>query len=938
GGGAWVVSAVLVLRGVSAFGLVAGRLVPAGSAVVARWPPAGLAVGFLAVTPPRLRPAFLVGLVLAASVAGAAGGRDPLLLVALSLANAVEAGLVIALLTRAGTTGVRLRSLEDLWRFLAATVVGVVVVGVLAGFAVVLMADQGDFGETFRAVAAAHAASILLIAPLGMDVGAPGVRRSRPEIAAHVLVVVSGVALTFAPAQALPLVFLPVPLLVWSAMRMPLRVVSVELALAGGIASLLTSVGAGPIAEDQIRDQLGTATTTAVLQAYLVVLALVALPLTLANQQRREALAMARAGESLFRRSFSDSLIGMVLLRDSPAGLLVEEVNRRGAQLLGSTEHALLGRPWQQALPASERDRFETAAGRVLAGEEPGWLEGVSLRGGDTWARVAVSPLARPGEERMLTLQLVDLTGERQAQRSLVAERDFTAAVLDSTAMLVVVVDRDGRVARYNAGAERLSGLLADEVRGRPVEVVLGTALAGRVRRALSGHARRPEEAAEAFEEDWPTRHGDRHTVAWSCAFLDHADRESPLVMTGVDVTEQRAAQSLFRDVVGATTGTSIIGTDKHGTVTFFNPGAENLLGWTAEEVVGKATPELFHDPSEMAARAAAHPDGTTFGLLVEGVSPGTAGPKRDWRYVRKDGTPIVMSLTVSAITDGSGRVVGYLGVAEDVTERARAEAVLRDALAREREAVERLNEVDRSKTDFVSSVSHELRTPITSVLGYTQLLQRGSGGPLSDRQADLLRRVESNGLRLQALIEDLLTLSRIEAGTFEMSTARVGLGRVLRRAAEAADGLRHDRDLRWRLDEGPEPLTVEGDEDQLDRAVLNLLSNAIKFTPDGGAVAVSMRPDHDTGEAVVEVCDTGIGIRREEQHQLFTRFFRSSSAQQRAIPGTGLGLSIVRSIVEGHQGTVRVTSDADEGTTVEVRLPLVPASPSAPPGRGPGG
>ena len=313
------------------------------------------------------------------------------------------------------------------------------------------------------------------------------------------------------------------------------------------------------------------------------------------------------------------------------------------------------------------------------------------------------------------------------------------------------------------------------------------------------------------------------------------------------------------------------------------------------------------------------------FDAMVAGVEPGGRPERGDWNYVRKDGGKITVSLTVSPMTSPSGQVVGYLGVAEDVTERRRVEDLLRVALAKERDSVERLNEVDRAKTDFVSTVSHELRTPITSVLGYTQMLQRGSGGALSERQARLLARVESNGLRLQALIEDLLTLSRIEGGTFRLLDAPVDLRQVVLRSSEATEAQRHDRHLDWVLEPGEAPVVVSGDEDQLDRAVINLLTNAVKFTPDGGRVRVSLTTEGD--RALVRVDDTGIGISEQEQSRLWDRFFRSTDAQRRAIPGTGLGLTIVRTIVHGHGGTIAVDSRAGSGSTFSLRLPLTAAS-----------
>ena len=161
--------------------------------------------------------------------------------------------------------------------------------------------------------------------------------------------------------------------------------------------------------------------------------------------------------------------------------------------------------------------------------------------------------------------------------------------MLDSANTLIIVIDHEARIVRFNPAAEKLSGYTADEVRGRPVSEVVGPALGRRLREHLS--APHSHADPDQVEEDLTTRSDERRTVVWACAFLDPGRADSHLVMTGIDVTEERLAQGLVEQVLAATTGTSIIGTDLQGTITFFNPGAERLLGYTADELVGRADP-----------------------------------------------------------------------------------------------------------------------------------------------------------------------------------------------------------------------------------------------------------------------------------------------------------------------------------------------------------
>jgi signal transduction histidine kinase/CHASE3 domain sensor protein len=237
----------------------------------------------------------------------------------------------------------------------------------------------------------------------------------------------------------------------------------------------------------------------------------------------------------------------------------------------------------------------------------------------------------------------------------------------------------------------------------------------------------------------------------------------------------------------------------------------------------------------------------------------------------------------------------------------------------REQEMVERLRGLDQAKTDFVSSVSHELRTPLTSIRGFVEMLRDGEGGELQAEQDHMLAIVERNSDRLLALIEDLLTLSRVESGTFRTTMTSLDLCDLARSALEGLEPQASARSIRLTLDAVDTVPAVRGDATQLERVLLNLLTNAIKFSDDGAQVTVRIRVDDGV---VIEVADEGMGIPEAEQAELFTRFFRSSTAQDRAIPGTGLGLVIVQSIVEHHGGTVSVTSAPGIGTTVRIHLP----------------
>jgi signal transduction histidine kinase len=239
-----------------------------------------------------------------------------------------------------------------------------------------------------------------------------------------------------------------------------------------------------------------------------------------------------------------------------------------------------------------------------------------------------------------------------------------------------------------------------------------------------------------------------------------------------------------------------------------------------------------------------------------------------------------------------------------------------------------RLLELDGLRDSFVSVVSHELRTPLTSVCGYLELLQQGEGGPVTEEQQRLLAVIDRNTGRLLRLVEDLLFVGQVDAGTLPLELGPVDLGDVAAQSAETARTHAADSGIELVLSPGPLPVLV-GDGGRLGQLLDNLISNALKFTPRGGRVTV--RTGRNRELAFAEVEDTGMGISAADQERLFERFFRTTSATEQAIPGIGLGLSISQAIAEAHGGKIIVSSLLGVGTTFRFEAPLPRANTELP-------
>lgn len=239
-----------------------------------------------------------------------------------------------------------------------------------------------------------------------------------------------------------------------------------------------------------------------------------------------------------------------------------------------------------------------------------------------------------------------------------------------------------------------------------------------------------------------------------------------------------------------------------------------------------------------------------------------------------------------------------------------------------EERRVAELQSLDRAKTGFLASSSHDLRTPLTSIIGNIEIIQDEEAGPLTAQQTAMLDAVSRNGRRLLNLIEDMLTISKIELGVFTSDLRPVDLGRLIPEPVDMIMPSMRNAGITFDVSPPYEGLMVNGDAGQLGRVLMNLLTNAVKYTPRGGRVTCTAAAEEDN--AVLMVQDTGMGIPEDEQESLGTPFFRASNAVRREIQGSGLGLSIVRTVVGHHNGKMEVESVEGAGTKVTVRIPLL--------------
>lgn len=346
----------------------------------------------------------------------------------------------------------------------------------------------------------------------------------------------------------------------------------------------------------------------------------------------------------------------------------------------------------------------------------------------------------------------------------------------------------------------------------------------------------------------------------------------------------------------------SIIATDEKGIIQLFNVGAERMLGFTAAEVVDKASPSDMHDPREVAAHARAlsqelsTPIAAGFEAMSFKASRGVEDI-HELTYVRKDGSRFPAIVSITALRDEDRNVIGYLLIGGDNSARKQDELELSKAMA----AAENAN---LAKSDFLSSMSHELRTPLSAILGFAQLMESGSPPP-TDSQQRSIEQILKAGWHLLELINEILDLAQIEAGKMRLSLEPISLNEILSECRSMIETQARTRDICVTFTHDETPVFVTGDRTRLKQVLINLLSNAVKYNKVGGSVTV----DYDLTKSRwvrIRVADTGEGLGPDKLAQLFQPFNRLGK-ETGIDEGTGIGLMVSKRLIELMEGVIGV-------------------------------
>jgi PAS domain S-box-containing protein len=549
------------------------------------------------------------------------------------------------------------------------------------------------------------------------------------------------------------------------------------------------------------------------------------------------------------------------------------------------------------------------------------------INGDERWQLSALADQAAIAlrNARLYEMELAEAV--RVRDMSLSAQR-FLAAIIESSEDAIVSKNLNGIITSWNKGAERLFGYEEAEVIGKPINILIPperqdeeSLILGRVR---SG------DRIDHFET--VRIHKDGHFIDISLVVSPIKDEAGKVIGASKiarDITERRKSEEHLRralefdETVMLSMGEGLYTVDSEGRLTFMNPAAQRILGWTMDEMLGRRMHDVTHHTR---ADGSPFPEDECPGLAV--LKHGKMLSEFEDVFIRKDGTFFDVVYSSSPLR-GDGKITGLVVVFRDISDRKQAEEERARLLQAETEARAEAEKANRLKDEFLATLSHELRNPLNVVIGYAEILRRSEQSqqnPFVLKAAETIRR---NALAQAQLVSDLLDLSRLQMGKLSLNQQPVSFSTVI---SDAIDTVRTEAaakriSLDVRLDR--EVLVVEGDPIRLGQIAWNLLNNAIKFTPAEGKVLINLRQEDEY--CVLAVEDSGQGIAPEFLPHVFEIFRQADASIARKQGGMGIGLALVKQLAELHGGEVKAESDGlGKGARITVKIPLYTPGASA--------
>lgn len=554
------------------------------------------------------------------------------------------------------------------------------------------------------------------------------------------------------------------------------------------------------------------------------------------------------------------------------------------SEVIGKNVKMLMPEPYQSAHDSYIHNYLNTGEEKVIGiGRE---VVGKRKNGSSFDMELAVSEMNINGE-KMFTGIVRDISDRKAATEELYRFKH----TLDNTLDMIFMFDEESLIFNYmNAGAVESMGYTQAELLNlHPYDIkpdfseaqfrqYIGPLLDG-TKQVLHFESKHRKKSGEDFPVEIYLQ-------------LVRSERDSGQFVAIVrDITERNRITEILKryEAIIQSSDDAVISKTLNGIITSWNPGAEKMFGYSAKEMIGQPMTKIFpqdhlHEEQQ----------------ILQHIRQGKKVDHFESIRLRKDGTPIDVSVNISPIIDERGKIIGASKIARDITER---------------------KKVEQMKSEFISTVSHELRTPLTSIRGALGLVLGKAADRLSEKPKHMLEMAQRNCERLTLLINDILDLEKIESGNLEFDFQQINLITLSQRALDDNEGYARNAQVRLTLNTDIDKAIVRADSHRLLQVFANLLSNAVKYSPHNGEVQVSVIQHKDNYRVLVR--DFGEGIPEEFRSRMFQRFSQADSSSTREKGGTGLGLSISKAIIEHHGGRLAYTSEIGEGTEFYFDLPV---------------
>ena len=630
------------------------------------------------------------------------------------------------------------------------------------------------------------------------------------------------------------------------------------------------------------------------------------------------------------------------IIAAAPVGVLVfgldhriRKINGVGERLFGYAPSDILGQRIETLVPGvgSSSSRGPALPARFTRQE----MLGRRRDGSEIAIEVELNTTLINGEKQFL-MAVTDVSERKLAQQQLEAQsqdllrsnaelrqvQQQLQTTIDHMPSLVGSWDIELRNRFGNRAYQEWFSITPEQLRGKPIWEVIGDDGYSEIKPFLESvlHGN-----VEVFERSISYADGSLRHAVFSYVpdvrdgevqgFYSFVSDVTPLKQA--QITKENALAQL-QGILDAAKDFAIIESNHQGIITLFSRGAEILLGYTAQEMVGKVRIDYFHQPEQLHARC--EELSAQLGQQIDGmatiVEPASHGQTaaRDWTYVHRDGTPLQVNLTIAAMRDKATAIVGYLIIAKDIREEQKTLNALADARDKAQAA-------NQAKSQFLANMSHEIRTPMNAVLGMLQLLQRSA---LNAKQLDYVMKTRSAAQALLVLLNDILDFSKVEAGKMSVEQAPFDIDMLLRELSVIFSANLSDKDIEilFSIDRKL-PGWLIGDVTRLRQVLINLAGNATKFTPQGAVVITVKIQKQDAQRSTVEfaVQDSGIGIAPDKLEHIFEGFSQAETSTTRRFGGTGLGLAISRHLVELMGGQLAVESTLGAGSRFYFTLTL---------------